>query len=179
MRRVDSFARSVVFAAAVAAAALPWMLIAGPVLGSWTARATYLMFAALAYLAGLAESPRSRWVAAAGLCCAVAAVAAHSATELAMALGVIVGVFRSGLLYRTDGPRAVLREMLFIGGGLLCARVLANTSLPPTAAGLWGFFLVQSFFFLGVVSPSPERASGDAFEAAYRRADSLLARPHS
>ncbi len=177
MMRIDTFARSVVFAAVVAAGALPWMVIASPMLGSWTARAIYLVVAATAYLAGLAVGPRSRWVAAAGLSCAVASLLAHSVSELAMAVAVVIGVLRSGLLYHASGPRKVLRELLLVGGGLLLARVLAATSLPPTAAGLWGFFLVQSCYFLVAASPFQARANGDAFEAAYRRADELLARP--
>ena len=179
MTRVDSFARSVVFAAMVATASLPWMLVAAPLLGGSTARAMYLAFAALAYVMSLMRARQPRWIALAVVSCAVAAVMAHSVTELAMMLGVVIGVFRGGYLHRADGPRTLLREVVLIGGGLVFASALATTLLPATATGLWGFFLVQSIFFLGAPSRFPDRERGDAFEAAYRRAEEMLARAHS
>lgn len=178
MMRIDTFTRSVAFAATVAVASLPWMVVTSPFLGTRVACSLYLLFSAVMYLAGVANGARSRWIGAAGLTCAVAALAAGSMTELAMALAGVIGVFRSGFIHRAGGSRAIFREVALIGGGLVFARALAATSLPPLAAGLWGFTLLQSFFFL----PAAARLSGadpattDSFDAAYRRAEELLSR---
>jgi hypothetical protein len=91
---------------------------------------------------------------------------------------VVLGVCRSGFLYRTSTARAVVTEVALIIGGLLFAASLGGPSLRAILLGVWSFFLVQSLFFL--VPGARPRCSGatraDPFEAAHARALALLDR---
>jgi hypothetical protein len=191
MIRCDCFARSVVFAAVAAAGCLPWAVLAVPLVGPWRAQALYLVVVAVLYTAAIAPrktgARRSSLVArcsgvpaallVAGLALPVMACA-HSTTELAIGLAALLGIARSGLLYRATPARAVLTEAVLLVGGLLFARALADTSWPSTALALWGFLLVQSLFFL-VPAVRPRAATAppiDPFEEAYRHAMALLDR---
>jgi hypothetical protein len=179
MMRCDTFARSAVFGAVAAAACLPWALVASPLVGAWNAQALYLAGVTTVYVAGLATPRRQALTAAAlaALAASVAVLAARSTTELAIALAAILGIARSGFLYRAAPARAAATEVALLAGGLWLARFLAGAWAPFTGLALWGFVLVQSLFFLvaGVQArrPVPEL---DPFEAAHRRAVALLER---
>jgi hypothetical protein len=185
MIRCDSFARSAVFAALAAAAWLPWVLTAGPVLGWWPTQALYLVVVAACYVAGLPSGPaggppphRLRAALLAALAGLGAALLAHSTTELALALAALLGVARSGFLYRAAPARALAGEAGLLLGGLLFARHLAAPTVFATALAVWGFLLVQSLFFL-IGGVAPRRAAParlDPFDDAHRRAEALLDR---
>jgi hypothetical protein len=71
--------------------------------------------------------------------------------------------------------RAGAGELALLLGGLLFARFLAGPSLLSAALALWGFLLMQSFFFLVAGGRSQATArDGDPFEQAHRRALALL-----
>src|SRR5262245_26025495 len=177
MTRVATFGGSAVFAALAAAGWLPWLVLVGPVLGARTALGLYLVLVTAAYLAGVA--PRR----ASGLSAAVMAVVAgvvlivlaRATAELALGLGVVLGVGRSVVLYRARPARALATEAVLVGGGLLFARALAAPSAGGVMLALWGFFLVQSLFFLiGGIAPRPDDPGRrDPFEEAYARAMAL------
>jgi hypothetical protein len=180
MMRCNTFAHSALFAAVAAAGWLPWVVLAGPFAGVWTARALYLVAVTAVYIAGLSPpgSLRIALALAAGLVGGVLMLAAHTTAELAIGLAAILGVARSGFLYKAAPARALAIEVSLLAGGLLFARFLAAASLPSTALALWGFLLVQSLFFL--VAGARVSAAGDGhpdpFEEAHRRAVILLER---
>lgn len=178
--RWNTFARSSLFAAVAAAAWVPWVFVAGPIVGVWTARALYLGGVMMLYTAGLSPGATRGVVVAlvAGAAASCVALAAQTTAELAIGLAMILGVARSGFLYRAAPARAVTTELALLVGGLLFAGFLAGYSLLSTGLGLWGFLLVQSLFFL--VAGVQSRAVGDwrvdPFEEALRRALALLER---
>jgi hypothetical protein len=178
MMRCNTFARSAVFAAGAATAWLPWLLVVAPVAGASTARVCYLVGVTAVYIAGLSPQGRRRITVAlaAAIVGAVIAFVAHTTVELAIGLAAIVGVARSGFFYRAAPARAVATEVTLLIGGLLFARFLAGASLPATALSIWGFFLVQSLFFLvaGVRARPASGSHPDPFEEAHRRALALL-----
>jgi hypothetical protein len=180
MMRCDTFVRSALFAAVAAAGWVPWVMLSGPLVGVWTARAVYLATITAVYIAGLSPPGflRITLALAAGLVGGVLVLAAHTTAELAIGLAAILGVARSGFLYQAALGRALAIEVPLLAAGLLLARFLAAASLPSTALALWGFLLVQSCFFL--VAAARVRAVGgrhsDPFEDAYRRAVGLLER---
>jgi hypothetical protein len=180
MMRCNSFARSALFGAVAAAAWLPWVLVVAPLLGVWNARALYLVGVTAVYAAGLSpQGKRPLPVALATFpVAAVVALVAHTTAELAIGLATILGVARSGFFYRAAPARAVATEVTLLLGGLVFARFLAGVSLTATALALWGFFLVQSLFFLvaGVRARTRSGAHPDPFEEAHRRALALLER---
>src|SRR5215470_7733969 len=152
MTRVDGFLRGAVFAAVAAAAYAPWIVTFG---GGRRAFALYLVTLTAGYLFCLGERGTRRLLVAGGaalLGCVVAA-AAHSITELALGLGVVLATARSAALWRARTARAVVTEVGLVGGGLVFARMLAAPSVFGVMLAVWGFFLVQSLFFLvgGVV----------------------------
>ena len=170
----------VVFAAVAALGWMPWLVVVGPFLGLGGARIAYLVGVAALYVAGLSPRPTRRIVAAlttvgAGI---VLALVARSMSELVLGLAAVIGLARSAFLYPAAAPRAVLRELCLLGGGLVFARFLAGFAPPATAFALWGFLLVQSFFFLVDVDRAGRARAPhvDPFEEACRRATALLER---
>ena len=69
-----------------------------------------------------------------------------------------------------------LPRWLLIAGGLGLARFLAGPDTLQMAFAIWGFFLVQSFFFLvGGIAERVETTAGlDPFEVARSRALALM-----
>jgi hypothetical protein len=172
MIRWNSFGRSAAFAACAALGWMPWVVLGGP-------RALYLVGVTAAYVAGLG-GPIARRIPAAMLT-AVAGVAllvAGDAAVLCVGLAVALAVARSAFLYRAAPARAVVLETALAGGGLLFARFLGARSPLGMALAVWGFLLVQSFFFLlaGVRVREPATGHPDPFEAALARAMEVLAR---
>ena len=180
MMRWNTFARSAVFAAVAAGAWLAWVVVAAPIAGVWNARVLYLIGVTAVYLAGLTPHGTRRLAIAllTVLAGAALAVMAHTIAELALGLAAIIGIARSGFFYRSAPARAVAIEGCLLISGLLFARFLAGVALPATALALWGFFLVQSLFFLvgGVRARSARGSHPDPFEEAQRRALALLER---
>ncbi len=178
--RWNTFTRSTLFAAVAAAGWLPWVLVAAPILGVSNARAFYLVGTTALYIAGLSPRATRQITAGAlgGLVAGGLGLAAHTTTEVAIGLAMILGIARSGFLYRAAPARAAATEGALLLGGLLFARFLAGSPLAPTALALWGFLLVQSLFFLiaGVRVRSPGGQRADPFEEAHRRALTLLER---
>ena len=164
MRRWDSFGRSAAFAAVAALAWVPWLMVMGPIAGWSTARTLYLIAVTSVYVAGLG-GPIARRLPAAiatGIAGCAAAVVGRDATILCLGLGVALAVARSVFLYRAAPGRAVVTEAVLVGGGLVFARLLASRSPLGAALPIWGFFLVQSCFFL--VVGARERRMGDGHD---------------
>ena len=172
MMRWDSFGRSAAFAACAALGWLPWIVLGG-------SRALYLVGVTSVYVAGLG-GPIARRVPAAMLTAfaGVAVLLAGDAAVLFVGLAVLLAVARSAFLYRAAPARAVVVETALAGGGLVFARLLAARSPLGTTLAIWGFFLVQSFFFLlaGVRVRATPTDHPDAFEAAHARAMEVLER---
>jgi hypothetical protein len=182
-----SFARTLVFAAAAAAAAPFALAVLRPLFGEAGALAALAIAVSAAYLLGLARRPASGLGAALALTLSGVGLVALGATPLALAAlcAVLIGVLRSGLLRRDgrrglDFGRAFALEAVLIGAGLAVGAWLARGSAFPVSLALWGFFLVQSGFFL--VGGPAARAARDAadpgevdpFEQARKRALELL-----
>jgi hypothetical protein len=178
MMRYDSFVRGVLFAALAAIFWLPCALLLGPLVGLWNALSLYLVTVTCLYAAEIVPpgAPRFRVAALTGVAALAIAVIASRSSELTLGLAAILGIARSGFLYRGAPVRALFTEMVLLGGGLLFARFLGGPGLLSASFALWGFFLVQSFFFLfgGVGARGPQTRPSDRFDEAHRRAIALL-----
>jgi len=176
--RWNGFGRSLLFAALAAGAFPVFALLANPVVGRTSALSLYLLGIAVIYLAGLAPR-RSRAVVAAAVAAALGIgvfLLAPNVGTVATGAALTLGVGRSGVLYRSRRARALLAETLLLAGGLALARFLAGPGTLQVALAIWGFFLVQSFFFLlgGVAERAEARAGLDPFEVARARALALM-----
>ena len=176
----SAFANGLWFAA-LAAGALPlWLLLARPILGADRAVGAYFVAAAAAYLGAIAPA-RGRALVVIVVATALggfAALVTRAPGELVLALGVLVAVARSGFLYRSAPARGVAVEAIVTGGGLLFARFLCGPSTAALVLSIWGFFLVQSLYFLVVGARTLGGCSRhpDPFQDAYGRAMALLER---
>ena len=174
--RWNSSTRSALFAAAAGVGVAAWILAAEPVLGGRRALTLALALLPAIYLGGLAPRGAVRLgvTAAATVLGAILALAGATFGELALALGVLLGALRSGVVYRVHPGRALLAEVVFVGGGLVFARFLAGPSALSIGLAVWGFFLVQSAFFL--IGGTRERSSAerDPFDDTLRRATAIL-----
>jgi len=178
--RWNDFGRSLVFAAVAAAAAVPYWLAIAPALGWNTALSSYAVLSTSAYLAGVGRSLR-QGLGAALLAFALgsaAAVLAPSPREALAAAAVLLGLCRSGLLYRARFGRAVVAESVLLVAALGLANHLLAGSPFSAVLAVWGFFLVQSAFFLiGATDARVERPVGaDPFEVAVARVGEILER---
>jgi hypothetical protein len=176
--RWNTFGRSAAFAAAAGCGAIPWLLVAAPLLGVRGALSFYLVTVAAAYVAGIAPALRhglaaSFLVVLPGI--GLAAVA-HTLQEMALGLAILLALARSGLLYRARPRRAVALELALGAGALLFARFLVGSSPLSMLLAIWGFLLVQSLFFLvrGIHERHFGATPSDPFEAAQGRANALL-----
>ena len=119
----NGFGRSLLFAALAAGAFPVFALLANPVLGRGTALSLYLLGIAVVYVAGLAPR-RSRGLVAAGIASALGVgvlLLAPSIGTIAAGAALVVGVCRSGVLYRSRRARALGAETLLLAGGLPAA----------------------------------------------------------
>ncbi len=172
--RARRFAESLLFALLAALGAIPWTLAAGAAVGRGRAEALYLLALAALYLVWIAPSWPQKLRS--GVLAAVAAAAlAFVPVPAWAAAALLVAVGRSGLLYRTKPARAVVTEAVLVGGGLAFAGWLAGPSLLDAALAVWGFYLLQSvYFLLGGVAERREEARTDPFEDAHRRAMAVM-----
>jgi len=173
----NSFGRSLGFAAV---AAVGWWLVhplAAACFGTAQAARLYLAFVVPLYVLGIG-SDRSRALRASLALALGAAVISFlplrfGATCVALATG--LGVVRSGWLHQARPFRAWLLEVTLLGTGIGLGNFLLQAPAATLAYGIWGFFLVQSAFFLvGGVAPRRPEPTRDAFEQARTRLDALL-----
>jgi len=172
------FVRSLAFAAVAAAALLVGTPLLAPLCGERAAVRFLILAGVVAYAVVMAPS-RGRAARAAALAVGLGALwlalplglAAH-----ALGAAALLGVCRSGVLYRSRPARAVLLETLLLGAGVALAAFLAGGSPPRLALACWGFWLVQSGYFAvgGVAARSDDAASEDPFERARTRILGLL-----
>lgn len=174
----NSFSRSLGFAAISAALALLLLALLAPLIGASMAARLCLVGVTMAYVAGLARGVASALASAAvlGIFGAGLLLLGPTLEEMAVALAGLLGIARSGVLRSGRPPRALLVEALLLISGLALAGHLLGSSHLSFALALWGFFLVQSCFFLvpGMTPSSVAEGRADAFEQAYARASSLL-----
>jgi hypothetical protein len=177
MPRWDGFGRSLVFAA-LAAGGLPVAVTFGaPLFGSATSVRLYLIAVAGLYAAGLSEE-RSRRLSALVMATGVGTLLALLPLGLAgTALGAagIVAVGRSVIAQRHRTLRACVIESVLAGVGLAVAGFLASGGMLSLCLAVWGYFLVQSAYFLiGGRAARHSDPPRDPFERARVRLERLL-----
>ncbi len=179
----NTLSGSLAFALVAALAAVPWTMVTVPILEPFAAVAGYAAAAVALYLMWIAPSLSRglRIGALAGVLTAGAGILAPGLSEALLAMAAILAVARSGFLYRSRPARAVVLEGTLLAAGLLFARAIAGSTSLGVGLGIWGFFLVQSLFFLagGVDGRPVEEPGVDPFDKARRRALALLEDPVS
>jgi hypothetical protein len=175
---MGTFSGSLVFGAAAALASVAFLVAMRPLLGGSLASSTYCVTAAVFYLVAMAPS-WSRGIRIgflAGVLGGATLLFAPNATVAVLGATVLLGLMRSGFLFRARPGRALLVELGLLAGGLLLANALADTGSLGFAVAIWGFFLVQSvYFLLGGIGERPESTPEiDPFEQACVRATRVM-----
>ena len=177
MMRWNSFARSLVFAAAGAAGLALAATVLVPPVHLRTLVGVYGVAAAALYVAGIAPS-RARGLAVGALAATLGVgilLLPLRLPSLLIGAALIVSLCRSGFLYRSRPLRAVVLEGVLCTGGLTLASLLANGGVASLALGFWGYFLVQSVFFvIGGVALREEETPVDPFDRARTQLLTLL-----
>ncbi|MCG8590064.1 MAG: hypothetical protein MJE66_12305 [Proteobacteria bacterium] len=172
------FGRSLVFAALAAVGLLAVYAVAWPLgLSQWLP--AYLLATAVAYAIWLAPTWRRACVSGAVAFGLALLAAAFTITvgDVAVAAALIVAVCRSAVAYRARPARALVLELGLAISGLVLARFLASDGGALAAAlALWGYFLVQSaYFVLSWAAPrNGSSDAGDPFERTRERLEALL-----
>jgi hypothetical protein len=179
VRGARSFVHALAFAAGIAVVA--WLL-ALPLAASFGPRsaARALIVGGVAAQLALTAPSRRRGCAAAGLAVAGGALVLLlplPVSTTALLAAALLGACRSGVLYRARPARALAVELLLLVGGLALGHTLSGGFGGSLPLALWGFWLVQSGYFLvgGVVErDDPDPAGRDPFEQARSRILALL-----
>lgn len=175
--RWGDFSRSVLFGAVAAAAFAPFALTVGPLLGGQWVLVGFAALVVPLYLTGLGDT-RRRGVAAAVFASALIAMIAIFDTtprDALVAVALALGLARSGLAHPGSFVRAVVVESLLLVGGLSVSSALVGNSTLSVVLAIWGFFLVQSVFFLLAAARSTvPRGLVDPFDEARDRANAIL-----
>jgi len=172
-----TFARSLGFAALAGAGVPLFVGGLGPLLGHAFALELYIVSAGAGYLAVMAGNPRRAVVAAAcaGAIGMLLLLLPLRLPALVAGTALMIAVGRSTFLHRSGSLRAVTLELLLQGGGLLLARYLAGSDAISLALATWGYFLVQSLYFLvGGIALRRPAPVGDPFDQARTRLLALL-----
>ena len=177
MPRGNHFGGSLAFAA-LAAAGLPVAVtFAGVVFGGEQAARLYTIAAAGAYAVGLCPD-RSRRLAALAFAALAGAMLALLPLDLrATAIGSagVVAFARGFVLPEGRTARALAIEALLGAAGLAAASWFARGGLLALCLALWGYFLVQSGYFLfGARGHGVGEIARDPFDLARARLLRLL-----
>jgi hypothetical protein len=172
------FVRSLAFAALAAAALLVGTPMLAPAFGERAAVRFLILAGVVAYVAVTAPS-RGRAARAVALAAGFGALLLALPLDLgahALAAAALLGVCRSGVLYRSRPARALLLEVTLLGAGLALAAFLAGGNLVRLALACWGFWLIQSAYFAagGVAARAEDATPEDPFERARTRILGLL-----
>ena len=179
--------RSILFSAAAASIALIHASLFGAsstaTLGFGSANALWILLVAT-YAHGLAPGRgghrRSRGLGAA-ICVLLAGatvwVIEPSSWGVLLACALALAFVRSFWRESRSRSRCVLTEAAVLVGSLALSAWLTHAFVSgpiALAAGVWGFFLVQSFAFVSPASQAASRHKTDPFDSARRRLESLL-----
>lgn len=173
-----SFASEVLFAALAGALSIAVLLALAPLVGAAGALSGVMVLAAAAGAAWIGQGLRRRClgfllVAGGGL---LAACLAPSLAVAAVLIALLYGLVRSLLHRRQPALRAVLLEVLLLGGGLAAAAWIFGSGLWGLALAVWLFFLIQGLHgLMSTVPTAVAAAADDRFEQAAARIRILLA----
>jgi hypothetical protein len=179
MRRL-SLLRGLGFALFAGLGVMPWLIVAGPLVGYARAGTLYGLALLPGYALAVAPSVRLGVVGlllAAALALPAAVVAPGPPFVFALT-PFVLGILRSAILF----PRPFARALFLEAGCSLLALGLAaffhDAGIVGAAFATWAFWLVQAGFALAPGDPGPpgEREVGDPFDTARARALAILER---
>ena len=141
--RLGTFSAGLLFAALAGLASVAYLLT-----GSSPGAGAIAL--SVGYLVAIAPSPSRalRIGILAGLLGLAIALVVSSTEARTVAAAFLVGVLRSGFLYRSRPLRGLTIESLLLTVGFVLAASLNGDGPFHTALAVWGFFLVQSLHFL-------------------------------
>jgi len=178
--RLGSLFGNLLFAAIAGLATVAYSVIAPPVLGFKgfsTAWLWWCLFLTVSYLVAIAPNLGRGLrigILAGAIGVGICLVAPGEGAAL-LGMTMILGLMRSGFLFPRRLARAVAVELGLAGFSGLLAGSLAGPSSLSLGIAVWGFFLVQSLFFvIGGIEVWRPGVTEDAFEKARREAMRMM-----
>ncbi len=175
--RARKFSSSLVFAAVAGLAAVPYLLVALPAFGLIRTLAIGSIVSVAAYIVVASPSlVRGLRYGALTLVLGVGLYALAPKVVVVFASAILLGIVRSGLLYRAKIARALAIEGMLFLVATSVAQLLAGSTVQSYGLAVWGFFLVESAFFLfeGASSRAGSGSAEDPFERARQEATRLM-----
>lgn len=179
--RMGTFSGSLAFGALAALGATAFLVATRPLLGGSVAWSVYCTAVAVVYLVAIAPD-RSRGLrigCLAGALGLVSLLVAPNSMVAVLGAVLLLGLMRSGFVFRAKPGRALVVELGLLSGGLVLANALADTGSLGPALAMWGFFLVQSVYFLigGIGTRSGPSPGIDPFQEALSKAIEIMDDP--
>ena len=175
--RARKFSSSLIFAAIAGLVAVPYLLVALPAFGLIRTLSIGSIVGVAAYIVALSPSlVRGLRYGALTLAVGVGLFALAPGVVVLFGSATLLGIVRSGLLYRAKIGRALAIEGMLFLLATSVAQLLAGSAVQSYGLAVWGFFLVQSAFFLfeGARSRAESGSAEDPFERARREATRLM-----
>lgn len=172
----NGFGRSLLFGALAGAGLLAGLVLLAPAVPPRALLGLALPALAVLYVMGIAPSPR-RGLAGGALAAVLAApLLLLGPAASAVGAAAVVSLCRSAFLYRARPLRALAVEGALGVAGLGLGHHLAGPGAASWALAVWGYFLVQSLFFLvgGTRPRGVDEPAADPFDTARERLLSLL-----
>jgi len=149
--RIEGFESGVLYAFVIAVGVVPYWSIANRLVGGGPAFGSYLLLAAVMYVSFLSPSVNvgARIGVLMGFMSVPVAVLATSPLEMAIGAALVVGFGRWQLM--RWGPHLARLSLEVALGTIAISMVplfIREGSATQLALALWGFFLMQSVFFL-------------------------------
>ena len=173
---VRSFGGTLSFGVAAGLGFPGFAVLSSPALATQTALWLWIALGAIAYSALLGHDWRERISGAflAALFVIPAALLTSGIAGIAMGAALAVAIARSRLLGASQLPRTIALESVLAGLGFAFVAALGGPGWLPISLAIWGWFLVQSLYFLvggGAPAPSGEI---DPFDLAHDQARRIL-----
>jgi hypothetical protein len=152
-------------------------LLTAPFLGTHVALSLWLTLASIVYSALLGLSWRDRVASAflAAVFVVPTALLSSGIATVAMGAALAVAIVRTRLLGSTRLPRAIALEVMLAALGFAFVTALGGPGWVAISLAIWGWFLVQSLYFLaaGLGEPLAE-TEVDPFDLATREVARIL-----
>ena len=174
---VRSFGGTLAFGIAAGVGFPGFAVLSSPLVGTHTALWLWIALGAIAYSALLGQSWRERIAGAfiATLFLIPTAFLTDEIAGIAMGAALAVAIARSRLLGTHQIARTVAVEALLAAFGFAFVTALHGPGWFPISLAIWGWFLVQSLYFLiGGLMSEPAPGDIDPFDLAHEQVSRIL-----
>ncbi len=174
---VRSFGGTLGFGIAAGVGFPGFAVLASPIVGPHAALCLFVALGAIAYAALLGQGLRERVAGAfiAALFIVPTVLLTNEIAGVAMGAALAIAIARTRILGTSHLPRTVAVEAALAAFGFAFVTALDGPGWFPISLAIWGWFLVQSLYFLIGGLPAPVlEGDVDPFDLASEQANRIL-----